>query len=57
MIQLSILEHPKNKCLSQTTHFSVWWHIVFLILLIFFIWKCEDFIIGIVDNFMRCLIN
>ena len=26
-----ISEHPKNKCLSQTTPFKVWWHIVFLI--------------------------
>ena len=27
-----ISEHPKNKCLLQNTHFSMWWHIVFLIL-------------------------
>jgi len=27
-----IFLHPKNKCLSQTTPFKVWWHIVFLIL-------------------------
>ncbi len=28
-----ISEHPKNKCLLQTTSFGMWWHIVFLIFL------------------------
>lgn len=32
MIQLSILDHPKNERLSQTTYFSRWRRIVFLIL-------------------------
>ena len=27
------LEHPKNECLQQTPHFSVGWHIVFLIIM------------------------
>ncbi len=37
MTPILISDHPKTKCLSQTTPFSVWWHIVFLILTIIFL--------------------
>ncbi|MBI3334847.1 hypothetical protein HYZ97_05150 [Candidatus Pacearchaeota archaeon] len=30
LLRQGVLEHPKHECLSQTTHFSAWWHIVFL---------------------------
>jgi len=28
---VKFLEHPKHECLSQTTAFKPWWHIVLLI--------------------------
>ncbi|MBI3334188.1 hypothetical protein HYZ97_01770 [Candidatus Pacearchaeota archaeon] len=34
LLRQGVLEHPKHECLSQTTHFSAWWHIVFWIFLL-----------------------